>query len=162
MKLLFLDIDGVLNNHTPLESGYNGICYARAHLLNVILDCVPDLQIVVSSAWRYMILEGAMNLKGFAHLLAIHGIKSHGRLHGHTEADVHPDKQPCHFDRDLWRVMGLKWRAEQINRYVAQHKPDKWAVLDDLPLEIENLFQTEDAIGLTVDIARSVVRALQD
>ena len=105
MKLLFLDIDGVLNNHTPLESGYNGICQHRARLLNIILESVPDLQIVVSSAWRYMILEGAMTLKGFAHLLAIHGIKSHGRMHGHTEADVHPDNQPPHSDRDD----GTRW-----------------------------------------------------
>lgn len=161
MKLLFLDIDGVLNNHTPLESGYNGICQHRARLLNIILESVPDLQIVVSSAWRYMILEGAMTLKGFAHLLAIHGIKSHGRMHGHTEADVHPDNQPPHSDRDAWNEMGLRLRAEQINRYVAQHKPEKWAVLDDLPLVIGNLFQTDSAVGLRLDIVTDLVRSLE-
>lgn len=73
MKILFLDIDGVLNNHEKLESGYCGISQPQAHHLNLILDTFPDLKLVISSAWRYMTFRGDMTLRGFEMLLQICG-----------------------------------------------------------------------------------------
>jgi len=62
MKLLFLDIDGVLNDHAKLESGYCGIRHDKASLLNRILDAVPDVQLVISSAWRYLTVRSLIGL----------------------------------------------------------------------------------------------------
>lgn len=161
-RLLFLDIDGVLNGHEALESGYCGISHERASILNRVLSAVPDVQIVVSSAWRYMILEGAMTLKGFSYVLSMHGVLAYGRMHGHTDADVHPDEQPDHFDRETWKRLGLTWRAEQIRSYLSRHPVERWAVIDDLPLEIENLVQTDGNVGLTDADAERLIAILTD
>lgn len=51
MKVLFLDFDGVLNNFTQRNFGEQfspGACKN----LNSLMRRVPDLKIVISSAWR--------------------------------------------------------------------------------------------------------------
>ena len=73
MKILFLDIDGVLNNHTPHANDYNGICPAMADHLDEIV-AATGCRIVLASAWRYMILCGDMTLTGFADVLLTHGV----------------------------------------------------------------------------------------
>lgn len=56
MKILFLDIDGVLNNFK--ERNFGEVFSANAcACLNSLLSRVPDLQIVISSAWRMWGLE---------------------------------------------------------------------------------------------------------
>lgn len=50
MKVLFLDIDGVLNSHTKLANGYCGIEPKQVEMLNCLLDDIPDLKLVISSA----------------------------------------------------------------------------------------------------------------
>lgn len=158
--LLFLDIDGVLNAHEPLESGYCGICHKRVWHLNAILDAVPDLKIVLSSAWRYLILKGDMTVRGFESLLLVHGIKCYGRLLCCTEADGDLEDEPGHFDVEAWRIAGLQWRADQIRKVVEERKPSRWAVLDDLPLGVPNLVQTNGDVGLTAGDAHRVVMML--
>ena len=73
MKVLFLDIDGVLNGHDWHEG-------ARSNTLR--RDCVDQLsrilmstqcKIVLSSAWRYLIHSKQMTMKGFACMLRTHG-----------------------------------------------------------------------------------------
>lgn len=149
MKLLFLDIDGVLNTHWCFENGYCGIGREQADRLGLILKAVPTAQIVISSSWRYMILKGAMTLEGFTHLLSIHGIPAWGRVHGHTDED-HP-KIPNHID----------CRAYLINRYVAQHKPTAWVAVDDLPLPLDSFVRTDEKTGLTDDDVRRIVERLE-
>lgn len=52
MKILFLDIDGVLN--LIPKSSNDGKFYKPAMInLEYLLNKVPDLRIVVSSAWRH-------------------------------------------------------------------------------------------------------------
>lgn len=149
MRLLFIDIDGVLNTHWTFENGYCGIRPELADRLNTILKEVPDLQIVISSSWRYMILKGAMTLEGFTHLLSVCGISAWGRVHGHTEEDC--PKIPDHID----------CRAYLINRYIAKHKPTSWVALDDLPLPIECFVRTDPSVGLTDENVRAVVEAME-
>lgn len=67
MRLLFLDIDGVLNNGKPTASGYCTIDYDKALLLNELLDTLPDVKVVISSAWRYLVLTRQMTI-GFANI----------------------------------------------------------------------------------------------
>lgn len=72
MKALFLDIDGVLNAHDPHPNGYCGLHPDKVARLDRIV-AETGCRIVLASAWRYMIIEGDMTLKGFGHLLATHG-----------------------------------------------------------------------------------------
>lgn len=147
--LLFLDIDGVLNDHAKLPSGYSGIQLERVHVLNAILDAIDDLRLVISSAWRYQVTDGAMTLRGFETLLLVHGVRCHARLHGVTDRDP-VVSGPNHMDVDTWNLLGLTWRAEQIERYVRRHQPPRYAVVDDLPLVTPNFVQTRGDVGLTL------------
>lgn len=72
MKVLFLDIDGVLNGHQRHANGYCGIDPGKVEHLNGIV-AETRCRIVLASAWRYMILGGDMTLKGFGHMLATYG-----------------------------------------------------------------------------------------
>lgn len=76
MKVLFLDIDGVLNGHEWDD---------EAQSCNIRRECVKHLnrvvretgcRIVLSSAWRYMVHGGQMTLKGFGYMLRTHGLIS--------------------------------------------------------------------------------------
>lgn len=159
--VLFLDLDGVVNNHSKLQSGYCGFQRDQVCYLNWILDSVPDLKIVVTSSWRYMILKGELTLKGFEMLLLIGGVKAHNRVIGHTVADGDVADEPDHQDAEAWRVAGLKMRHLQIKRYTEENRPQRFVVLDDLPLDVPNLVQTDGAIGLTASVAAKVVEMLK-
>lgn len=147
MKLIFLDIDGVLNAHEKLPSGYRGIGRAQADQFNRILESVPDAKIVISSAWRYLVLNGSMTIKGLQYLLLTHGVHCENRIHGHTTWDGARPDDPN--NREAWAKSGLLWRKEQIGQYVIEHSPTAFVVLDDLPIDVPNLVLTDADIGLT-------------
>lgn len=155
--ILFLDIDGVLNTHNRLPSGYCGIDRGHAEILNAILAAVP-CKIVISSAWRYLVLRGDMTLKGFEYLLLVHGICCKDRLHGITAADPEDALEPSHFDADEWHRRGLQWRAKQILEYVCEHKIERWAVVDDLELSIPNFVRVD---GLDWEYAANLITILK-
>lgn len=72
MKVLFLDIDGVLNAHDPHPNGYCGLHPDKVARLDRIV-AATGCRIVLASAWRYMVLERAMTLNGLGHVLATYG-----------------------------------------------------------------------------------------
>jgi hypothetical protein len=168
VKLIFLDIDGVLNAHEKLPSGYCGIGRAQVDQLNRILAAVSDAKLVISSAWRYLILSGSMTIGGFERLLLTHGVNCCQRLHGHTSADpvsVATHTEP--FDAEWWKLLGLEWRAGQIGDYLADVdwqggtlEMEPFVVLDDLPLVVPNLIQTDGAVGLTPEHADAAIKIL--
>lgn len=74
MKILFLDIDGVLNGHEWDDEAQS--CNIRrecvAHLNRVVRE--TGCRIVLSSAWRYIVHGGDMTLRGFGYMLRTHGM----------------------------------------------------------------------------------------
>lgn len=152
MKVLFLDVDGVLNGHEPMENGYCGIKPECVSRLNRILRAVPDAKIVVHSAWRYLLYEGNLPIRFFENLLLTHGVDCFGRLAGRTRWDGVNGWVPTADD--------LKERADQIREYVAEHGVECFAVLDDLELQIENFVRTDGDVGLTDADANAVIRLL--
>jgi len=74
MKALFLDVDGVLNNHA--KHADSGICGIDAHCIDHLNHVIrqTDCRLVISSAWRYMVLGESMRLGGFQYLLRTHGL----------------------------------------------------------------------------------------
>ena len=168
MKLLFLDIDGVLNDHSRLPNGLSTIQPDKSAHLNRILAEVSDCQIVVSSAWRYYVHNKYMTMDGFTMMLQTHGLNCHGRIHGITDPDpetFHPDAHEQPFDEQKWYERGLAWRAVQIAEYWDRHgAPARCAILDDLPLCAAMggaLFQTDKHVGLTAEIADAVILRLK-
>jgi hypothetical protein len=134
MKIVFLDIDGVLNwvGTEDRISGFVGLCPERIQRFNQILDAHPDAKIVVSSTWRASGLFGVYeDFDGLKKLLADRGLR--GEIIGHT---------PIHF--------GHRGRGNEIREYLdecfAEENPgqtlDAFVVLDD---------DTEGMEGYTID-----------
>jgi hypothetical protein len=141
MKIVFLDIDGVLNDHAWMD--HAGSCDIKRECvlrLNRILRETGAV-IVVSSAWRYMVHGEAMTLQGFAYMMRTHGLLS-GRIHGLTCTD------------EL-----IAHRGDQIAAWLAEHDGvESYVVLDDddgfsvsrcQGRHAHPFVRTDGAIGLT-------------
>ena len=148
MRVLFLDIDGVLNaggfDAVAESSSLDAALVAR---LNDIL-AATGAKLVLSSSWRYLVLGGAMTVEGFEYLLRSHGVAK-GSLIGHTRADEE-----------------IAGRGAQILRWLEDHGPvEAWAVVDDI--EIADLgaerwrhVRTDARAGLSAVDAAAITRTL--
>lgn len=153
--LIFLDIDGVLNSHADAQAnGINTISRTKIAFLNQIVG-ETGAQLVISSAWRYMILGGAMTLDGFRYMLQTYGLRTDAVLHGHTVSDEE-----------------IAERGDQILAYLAAlpELPAAWIVLDDAsgtiaPSLIDRCgwrwLPIDGSKGLDNDAADAVVAMLQ-
>lgn len=124
---IFLDIDGVLNDHEVA----NHYCYIKdeyVELFNIFLHAFDSPNIILTSAWRYMIINGAMTFKGFQYLLYSHGING-SLLKGYTE----PDEM-------------IPTREAQILNYVNNFKLKNYVVIDDLPLQLDRFVKVEKGL----------------
>jgi hypothetical protein len=145
MKLIFLDMDGVLNGDDDRFCGVNADCAKR---LQRIIEAT-GAKLVISSAWRYMILNGAMTDLGFQYLLATHGIVAD--VVGHTCSDEEVPE-----------------RGEQIRAWLRHNgpRPEKWLAIDDRgDVEFSHfnekmLVQTDGTIGLTDEDVDWVIHLL--
>lgn len=141
MKTLFLDIDGVLNGHELKANNYCGIEAPLVSNFNDIMLDVPDLQIVISSAWRYMIICGDMTVRGFEHMLLTHGVMCYGRIKGITVSDeIIPN------------------RRDQIYDYAKRHGIVDFVAVDDLQLNMPELVKTNPRFGLSKDDSQEIIR----
>lgn len=144
MRVIFLDIDGVLNGHEFNEAAQsNSIDRPCMERLNRILR-ETKARIVISSAWRYMVHGGAMTVKGFDYLL-----RSHGMNAGCVIDVTCPDET-----FDGLRKFGDRW--QQIELWLSQHpEVTSYVVLDDEPPGLiacndrDRMVTTDGTIGLT-------------
>lgn len=155
MNLIFLDIDGVLNTHEPLEEGVmcGKLHDKKVERLNTIIDST-GAKIVLSSAWRYLVHRGEMNLAGLGWLLRSHGIRD--VLIGVTRPDT--------MERGTWDG-STHWtpcnneRGQQISDWIKDHNNleadliERYVVIDDLDLGITDsglpFVKCDPAQGLT-------------
>jgi hypothetical protein len=156
VKILFLDCDGVLNGHEKLPGlEYCGIrpdCVARLNRVIAETDC----QLVISSAWRYMIIGGMMTKKGFEYLLITHGVRAAGRLHGRTVSDeIEKDRAQQILKYQRAALYGYGWQPCQ-----------QWCVLDDDPMTMNleadqwRLVKTDGSKGMTDEDAQQAIEVL--
>lgn len=141
MKVIFLDIDGVLNSHKDLLlHGPLTICDVYLERLSKIIKAVkPTPHIVLSSSWR--ILD---SLK----LLATKRLEDHKmQIHSCTSY-----KPPTWHDRN-----------DEISEWLENHEVSKYAILDDYDMSKrfgENMFVTKFKVGLTDEVAELVIKHL--
>lgn len=181
MKILFLDIDGVLNGHQKDEQGYCRIVPYCVNYLNRVIDAT-DCKIVLSSAWRYMIHCGAMTLKGFEYMLITHRLKVLNRIIGLTKPDEHCNHCNKESRRGIVCEVGghvgghacqrcgrpLPERAEQIRHWLEGEERivTSWAVVDDDPMRMDfgrdawRFVRTRASVGLTLNSAIRLARIL--
>lgn len=153
VRVLFLDMDGVLNGHAD----YGVLCGALIRhdcvvRLQLVLD-VTDAAIVVSSAWRYQVLRGAVTLAGFEHMLRSHGLRA--RVIGVTGTDAGDTG-----------ATGQSERVGQIRAWLAKHpEVTRWAVVDDAKLSLADpslpIVETDGARGLVDSDADKLIALLR-
>lgn len=163
IKYIFLDIDGVLNKHEVLESGYCGTNRECVSNFNKILDTFPELKIVISSAWRYLLLKNRMTIEGFEIMMFTHGLKCRNRIIGYTKEDGKLEDEPCHRDSDAWTKSALSFRKQQIYQYAAENNipRNEFFVLDDLSLNMPELYQTDPSKGLTKENTDFIIKSIR-
>ncbi len=128
MRIVFLDIDGVLNHESRIRPGV--LVPELVKNLNILTG--PTTGFVLTSAWRYL-----MELKEIQALLAKNGFK--GKIVGVTDHS------------------GTN-RVQQIERWITEHKPENYVVLDDHPLRMSNFVHVSG--GLSVAAARAALNIL--
>lgn len=166
MKLLFLDIDGVLNEHDfDHEALSNPIHRDKVQILNRVLK-VTGAHIVLSSAWRYIIHRGEADLRGMDWLLRSHGLLAN-RLCGITRLDKMM-MRPWNGEPQQWKECPVEnERGRQISDYLERHACplQAYAVVDDLDLGITQaghpFVQTNGKVGLTDAHADALIRLLE-
>lgn len=139
LKVIFLDVDGVLNSHVLIY--HYGFDYIDEGLLELLVTVVKNTgsEIVLSSTWR--LEERSRNL-----------VKSSLSRFGVELFD--------------WtgRIAG-GYRCEEISEWLKMHpKVKKYAVLDDDPDAGcgtgNNFFMTDPDVGLTNEIANKILKHL--
>ena len=135
MKVLFLDVDGVLNNAETIERswGFSGIDPRLASLVKRIRSNT-GCKVVLSSSWT-LVKSGQEQVEQHV-----------GRC-----VDVTP--------------MRLGSRGHEINAWLRAHpEVQRYAILDDdddmLPEQLANLFQTSLKTGITEDIVFAIEQHL--
>lgn len=179
MKVLFLDVDGVLNAHEFDPDVLCGQIHRdKVAVLNRVLR-ETGAKVVLSSAWRYIVHRGEATLMGMEWLLRSHGMLA-GRLVGITREDT--------MVRDAYRGDPASWpqtdeRGRQITDWLREWDRNEWAketgtpppvacpdlvtgyaVVDDLDPGItaagHPFVRTDGTVGLTVPIANRLIDIL--
>lgn len=151
MRLLFLDIDGVLNGHEKNAAGVCGIRPDCAVQLNRVLE-KTGCRLVITSAWRYLIHSGVMTRTGFERMLQTHGINAYERIEGLTRPDANlSDKHE---------------RGKQIRDYLQGKQLEAYAVVDDdgeigIPEAGHPFVKTDGKVGLTDADADRLIELLR-
>lgn len=137
--VLFLDIDGVINVRGDHETGRALIRPACAATLHRVLATTGAI-VVLSSSWRYQVLLGAMTARGFEHLLRSHGIA----------AQVVDVTAPDDAAQAASFATCGRHRGQQIREWLAERPHvTRWAVVDDVDVDVGPLVRTDPAVGLT-------------
>ena len=143
MKIIFLDVDGVLN--TVRDFRIFGHGYINDEFVALLARIVEQTgaRIVLSSSWR---------LPGRDKCLVEDALS----LHDLEIFDCTPTLEP--------EVDGVHvFRHKEIQLWLDNHTPDRFAILDDDSRANINgsFFKTDETIGLTEEIARQVIAHLK-
>lgn len=134
MKILFLDIDGVLNTKDAAKE----LNYIDPQKVKVVAKIVKETEckIVVTSAWRNTIdlmekLRGKLRKEGI---------------------DI--------YDVTTYTNHLMTSRLQEIRFYLQEHTIEKYAILDDEQISLEGFFLVES--GLTNKLANKVISYLKE
>lgn len=161
MKILFLDIDGVLNSDASekyfkdlgcpapktfdelKKTAYTRFCPVALNNLREIFKAVPDAKVVFHSTWRRH-----FDLSELREMFAYHGFK-----------------KTLFKDCTLIKLSGGD-KVHSINSYLDDYKKiTNYAVVDDEDLsygKVEGHFiQTDPKVGLTLENSNSIISLLK-
>ncbi|TNE45726.1 MAG: hypothetical protein EP343_26070 [Deltaproteobacteria bacterium] len=147
MNVIFLDIDGVLNNDLCQRAGNESICPENVEQFNRIIRATKA-SIVLSSSWRLMI--GRSNqyktLSDLQRYLRIRGVQG-------TIIDTTPDL-----------TMQNKVRGQEISKWLKEHpEVAEYIILDDVTdlfMPSQRTVSTDGMKGLTASDADRAIQLL--
>ncbi len=159
-SLIFLDVDGVLNWHEncPIAKCGRIVPHKILQLREVIID--TGAKVVITSAWRYLVHRGEMNLVGLNWLFRSHGMPANCII-GVTRED---GMQRDVYDADKpWPITNE--RGQQIADWRKDNNHEgRYVVVDDIDLGITEaghpFVQTVSSIGLTTRHTAMIARIL--
>lgn len=140
MKLVFLDIDGVLNDHPCWPEGPE-LMHSQCQKLQLIIERT-GAKIVLTSTWANWIADGSMTRVGFSRLLQTHGIRTE------VVAYLSPSMDPGE-------------RSSSIRKCLEMYPDCKYVVLDDLPISLPNCIRTNGYRGLEAEHVPQAIGYLQ-
>jgi len=154
MKVIFLDIDGVLNSDNFMKNNQGeAINRNSVSILKKIIDKTGAV-IVMSSGWRLWFDDNMMPKEGYSQhlhdILCEFGIKIFGKTPDFSTDEIRANKT-------FSRV-----KAKEIIAWLNEHKSvNKYVVIDDLDLindEIKpHLVRTNGQFGITEEDALRVI-----
>lgn len=167
MKVLFLDIDGVLNSYQAIhmfhrmrkmnckEHGigcewhpYEDFCPINISNLIEIIEQLPDLKIVVSSVWRMG-----------------HSTPDELRTIFDPIKEIAKPIRDAIIDRTDFLGYGTK-RGAEIDKWLKEHpEVTDFVILDDdadMEPHMDKLVQTDVYVGLDWNIAHKIIEILKD
>ena len=147
MKLIFLDIDGVMNSAIGKEPYMADMEVSKLKLLKTIIDNSDALGIVLTSDRRY----SKVYMNHFIDALDQFEIFM-----------VDMTRWPKSIEEDIEDN-----RGKQIRDYLLDNKVDKFVILDDMDDGISNLFPNEFVkvnrfYGLNEDVANKIKEKLKN
>lgn len=157
MKVIFLDIDGVLNSQMLIDKNEDEkIDISAVKLLKYIIDMTGAV-IIMSSGWRLWFDDNMLTDDPEAQylhdILYEYGIHIHGKTPDFTTDEI----------RTKRTFSDVK--AKEIIAWLNEHEDvEKYVVLDDLDLKndqiVANLVQTDGKIGITEENVQHVIKIL--
>jgi hypothetical protein len=154
VKVLFLDIDGVLNSQEFLQNNKNEpIDRRNVSVLKNIIDKTGAV-IVMSSAWRFWFDDNLAPEEGYSQylydILSEFGIKIFSKTPDFSTKEIRDKKTFSHV------------KAKEILAWLNENTSfDKYVVIDDLDLLNEevnaHLVRTNGEVGITEEDAIRVI-----
>ena len=154
MKVIFLDIDGVLNSEEFFKSNPNQVIDKNS--MGILKNIVnkTGAAIVMSSGWRLWFDDSMMPHDGYSQylydVLCEFDIKLLGKTPDFSTEEIRTRKTFSHV------------KAKEITAWLNEHKiVDKYVVVDDLDLKNEeinsHLVRINGQVGITKDDARRII-----
>lgn len=145
MNVIFLDIDGVLNDYnyreTVADYYESPIDESKLHLLKALVD-KTNAKIVLSSTWRMYWGDDSEDSKKLDEVFKRHGL------------EIYSKTEYFHEERDI-----------EILMYLARNKAESYVILDDIDFNWceknrMHFVQTFDETGITEETVEKAVRIL--
>lgn len=154
MKVIFLDVDGVLNSEKFLEHNKNqAIDRNSIGILKNIIDKTGAV-IVMSSGWRLWFDDNMLPQDGYSQclyeILCEFNLKLFGKTPDFSTEEIRTRKTFSHV------------KAKEIIAWLNEHEfVDKYVVIDDLDLKNEainaHLVRINGQVGITEADARHII-----
>jgi len=180
MKVIFLDIDGVLNSDqdwlaskktmTVSDTGYMGISNVRLRLLKQIVD-ITDAKIVLVSSWKRHYITYKNQVKDYLEAnvdIPLSHYCERDKFGYYLHKKFHKNGLDV-FDTTLSYEAGSSRRGSGILNYLDKHQEiDSWVVLDDeffidyYDTIRQHLVFTDEQFGLTEQDVQAAIKILNN